>query len=330
MNERILITGPRMLRDMERLRPLFADFGWELVLADVRQCLSEDDLLELVGDIDGTICGGDKWTARVMDAAPRLRAICKWGTGIDAIDQTAAAARGIAVRNVPDAFSVPVADTVFAFMLSFARRTPWIDRRMKQGEWAQLDGRSLAECSLGVVGVGNIGQTALRRARAFGMKCYGCDPRPVPLQVIDDTGVEMVEFDRLLAESDFVSLHCDLNPTSLRLMSDMHFAMMKKDAVLINTSRGPVVDEAALVRALQSGAIAGAGLDVFEVEPLPQNSPLLGMDNVILTPHLANSSERAAWRVHERTIRNIAELLETVPARTAAATYTQEMEAAAR
>lgn len=315
MTWKILVTGPRILRDWDRAKDLFAGHDVELVTTEVEQFLSEDELIPLVNDIDGCICGGDKWTARVFDHAPRLRALCKWGTGVDAIDLRAAEARGIAVRNCPDAFSVPVADHVMAMMLSFSRRLPALDRAIKAGRWERIDGPALAECTIGVIGVGNIGQTVLRRARAFGMTCLGFDPRMPPAQFIDDTGTQMVPLEVLLKKSDFVSLHCDLNPSSRRLISTTELAMMKHSAVLINTSRGPVVDEAALCRALAAKTIAGAGLDVFEVEPLPASSPLLKMDNVILTPHLANSSERAAWAVHHRCVQNVIELLNTTPER---------------
>ena len=179
MRWKVLITAPRMLRDMPRLRPDIDALGWELVLPDVRQQLDEQQLLEVVGDIDAAICGDDAYTARVMDAAPKLKAICKWGTGIDEIDVEAARERGIHVRNVPDAFSVPVADTVLAFMLSFARRLPWLDRGLKQGGWEYIDGVSLAACTLGAVGCGNAGRTALRRARGGGLRglCHGPVPR---------------------------------------------------------------------------------------------------------------------------------------------------------
>ncbi|MGP1273029.1 MAG: phosphoglycerate dehydrogenase [Phycisphaerales bacterium] len=308
---RLLLTGPRMLRDLDRVRPLLDQHGFDIRPARVTQRLTEDELIPLVGDIDAVICGGDQWTARVMDAAPRLRAICKWGTGVDQIDFDAAEARGILVRNVPDAFSVPVADSVMCFMLCFARRIPWLTSELRAGRWTPLDGTTLAECTLGVVGVGNIGSTVLRRARAFGMTLLATDPNPViPLQLIDDTGVELVSLDELLRRSDFVSLNCDLNSTSRGLMSDPQFAMMKPTAVLINTARGGVVDQPALIRALESGTIAGAGLDVFESEPIPQDSALLRMEQVLLSPHLANSSDRAAHRVHEITIRNVCELLE--------------------
>ena len=309
MRWKVLVSAPRMLRDMPELQSDFDQLGWDLKLAEVEQRLDESQLVDLVGDIDATICGDDQYTARVMDAAPKLKAICKWGTGIEEIDLEAARAHGIIVRNVSDAFSVPVADTVFGFMLNFARKLPWLDRGIKHGGWDRIDGVSLAECTLGVVGCGNIGRTVLRRARAFGMRCLGNDPIEMPLQLLDETGVKMVELDELLAESDFVSLNCDLNETSYHLIGSWELRAMKPSAVLINTARGPVVDEPALIAALQSKEIAGAGLDVFEVEPLPADSPLTKMDQVLLSPHLANSSRRACRRVHQCTIRNVLELL---------------------
>lgn len=316
---RLLLSGPRMLRDIDLVRPRLESIGFEVIPASVDQRLTEDQLIPLVGDIDATICGGDQWTARVMDAAPKLRAICKWGTGVDQIDFDAASERGIAVRNVPDAFSVPVADSVLCFILCFARRIPWLTEELRAGRWTPLDGTSLAECTLGVVGLGNIGQTVLRRARAFGMTLLGTDPDPdLPLQLFDETGVQLVPLDELLDRSDFVSLNCDLNDATRGMLSTAQFERMKRNAVLINTARGGIVDEPALIRALQAGQIAGAGLDVFATEPLPAESPLRTMPNVLMSPHLANSSDRAAHRVHEVTIRNVCELLASTPARPAA------------
>jgi len=221
----------------------------------------------------------------VLEAcSPRLKVLSKWGTGIDSIDQAACARLGIQVKNTPNAFINPVADSVIGYMLAFARRLPWMDREMKTGKWEKIQGRTLGECTLGVVGVGRIGKAVLRRASSFGMELLGNDIHEVNPHFVMDYRIKMTTLDDLLARSDFVSLHCDLNPTSYHLINAQSLRKMKPTAVLINTARGPVVDEASLVEALKSGVIAGAALDVFEVEPLPKSSPLLNMDQVMLAP----------------------------------------------
>jgi D-3-phosphoglycerate dehydrogenase len=192
-------------------------------------------------------------------------------------------------------------------MLAFARRQPWMDRAIKSGVWEKLSLRSLSECSLGVVGVGRIGKAVLRRAKAFGMRMLGVDIVEIEPDFIAENGVQMTTLEDLLACADFVSLNCDLNPTSYHLIDARALACMRPEGVLINTARGPIVDEPALVAALQGGVIAGAALDVFEDEPLPLESPLRKMDNVLLAPHNANSSPRAWERVHWNTIRNLLE-----------------------
>ncbi len=306
---KILFSAPYMQPYLERFRPRLEAEGCELIVPPVAERLGEEELLQLVGDIDGAICGDDRFTERVLRAAPRLKVISKWGTGIDSIDREAAARLGIAVRNTPNAFTEAVADSVFAYMLCFARRTLWMDRAMKAGMWQKIPGFALHECTLGVIGVGHIGKAVLRRAKAFGMRLLGNDIVPIDPAFIAEVGVQMVDKETLLREADFVSLNCDLNPTSYHLMGDAQFALMKPSAYLINTSRGPVVDEQALIRALREGRIAGAGLDVFEEEPLPPDSPLRQFDNVLLAPHNANSSPEAWERVHENTIRNLLEEL---------------------
>jgi D-3-phosphoglycerate dehydrogenase len=190
-------------------------------------------------------------------------------------------------------------------MLAFARQHPWLDKAMKAGRWEKRPGRSLAECTLGVVGVGNIGKAVIRRACSFGMKILGTDIVEIKPDFILENGVEMTTLDELLARSDFVSLNCDLNPTSRALINQQTLALMKTSAFLINTARGPVVVEADLIAALQEGAIAGAALDVYETEPLPLDSPLRRLDNVMLAPHNANASPMAWERVHLNTIRNL-------------------------
>jgi len=302
----ILFSAPYMIPSIERFRPLLESYDLDLIVPQVQERLSEADLLSFAGQFDGTICGDDQYTAEVLKAcAPRLKVISKWGTGIDSIDREAAARLNIQVCNTPNAFTLPVADTVFGYMLAFARRQPWMDRAMRAGQWQKLPGWSLCESSLGVVGVGNVGKAVLRRAGAFGMELLGNDIVEIAPDFIREQRVEMVELEELLRRADFVSLHCDLNPTSFHLMNPKTLAYMKPDAILINTARGAIVDETALIQALSSGAIAGAALDVFENEPLPLDSPLLSMDNVLLAPHNANSSPLAWERVHQNTIKNL-------------------------
>jgi D-3-phosphoglycerate dehydrogenase len=166
-------------------------------------------------------------------------------------------------------------------------------------------GTTLRECTLGVVGVGRCGREVLRRAAAFGMRLLGNDIVRIPDEFLREVGVEMLPLETLLQRADFISLNCDLNPTSRRLINASRLALLKPGAILINAARGPVVDEAALVEALRAGHLAGAALDVFEQEPLPADSPLRGFDNVLLAPHNANSSPEAWARVHRNTIRNL-------------------------
>ncbi len=307
----ILLSAPYLIPFAERFRPVFAHYGLELLIPSVRERMEEEDLLAYAGQFDGTICGDDRYSERVLRAClPRLRVIAKWGTGIDSIDRRAAEQLGIAVRNTPNAFTLPVADTTLGYILAFARRQPWMDRAMKAGQWQKIPGRSLSECTLGVVGVGNIGKAVLRRARAFGMRLLGNDIQPIAPDFLLENGVQMLPLPELLAQADFISLHCDLNPTSRHLINAETLSWVRPQAVLINTARGPIVDEPALVSALQAGQLAGAALDVFEVEPLPLDSPLLSMDNVLLAPHNSNSSPAAWERVHWNTIRNLLDALD--------------------
>jgi D-3-phosphoglycerate dehydrogenase len=294
-----------MLPVIDDFREKLEAAGVEVVRARVNERLSEAELIRLIGSFDGVICGDDQFTENVLRRAGRLRVISKWGTGIDSIDIEAARRRGIAVYNTPNAFTDAVADTVLGYVLCFARRLLSMDQEMRRGKWIKPDAVSLAECTLGVIGVGNTGKAVLRRARAFGMRVLGHDLVPVPPSFINEIGLLMRPLTELLQQADFVSLNCDLNPTSFHLIGAAQLAMMKPSAYLINTSRGPVVDEPALVDALRAGRLAGAALDVFEVEPLPDDSPLREMENCLLAPHNANSSLAARQRVHESTIANL-------------------------
>ena len=302
----VLFTAPYMIPFLDRFRPVLEGYGIELIVPEVQERLDEEDLLKYAGQFDGAICGDDRYSARVIEACiPRLKVISKWGTGIDSIDADACSRYGIKIGRTPNAFTTPVADTVLGYMLAFVRRQPWMDKAMKSGEWEKIPGKALSECTLGVVGVGTIGKVVTRRARAFGMQVLGNDIVEIDHVFITETGIEMTSLEDLLSRSDIVSLNCDLNPTSHHLMNSDAFALMKPSAVLINTARGPIVEEKALIEALQANRLAGAALDVFEVEPLPSDSPLMKMDNVLLAPHNSNSSPAAWERVHWNTIKNL-------------------------
>ncbi len=314
----ILYSAPYMIPLLPRFRPLLEGLGLQIIVPEVHERLDENQLLAYAGTFDGTICGDDHYTARVLQACyPRLKVISKWGTGIDSIDRTVAEGLGIQVRNTLNAFTLPVADTVLGYILTFARHFPWMDRAVKSGEWEKIPGRSLSECTLGVVGVGKIGKAVIRRAHAFGMQLLGTDIIPIDPVFLSKNGVVMTTLEDLLARSDFVSLNCDLNPSSFHLVNKDTLSHIKPSAILINTSRGPVIDEPALISALQSGKLAGAALDVFEVEPLSAVSPLTKMDNVMLASHNANSSPKAWERVHQNTIDNLLDGLNiTIPKET--------------
>jgi D-3-phosphoglycerate dehydrogenase len=302
----ILYSAPYMLPLAARFNPVFVKFGIELIKPEVHERLSEQEILTYAGKFDGTICGDDQYSERVIKAClPRLKVISKWGTGIDSIDKGAATRLGVKVGNTPNAFTLPVADSILGYILIFARKLPWMDRAMKKGIWEKIPGISLSECTLGVIGVGNVGKAVLRRANAFGMKLLGNDIVQVDPSFLHEIPVVMVTLDELLKRSDFVSVNADLNPSSRHLINADVFSRMKKSVYLVNTARGPIVEETALIQALQDDKIAGAAMDVFEDEPLPLDSPLRSMDNVFLAAHNSNSSPLAWENVHWNTIRNL-------------------------
>ena len=305
MTWRVLVSAPYILPVIEEFGSRLEAEGVEIVRMNVRERLGEAELLPVIETIDGVVCGDDQFTERVLQSASRLKVISKWGTGIDSIDTRAAKQLGIRVYCTPDAFTDNVADTTIGYVLCFARKIVSMDRDVRRGMWTKPDAVSLKECKLGVVGIGNIGCAVVRRARAFGMTVLGTDLVPVAASFIEEMGLRMVALSELLAASDFVSLHCDLNPTSFHLIGREELALMRPASYLINTARGAVVDELALVDALRERRIAGAALDVFEVEPLPTDSPLRAMDNCLLAPHNANNSPVARRRVHESTIANL-------------------------
>ncbi len=306
---KVMVSAPYFQPVVDRFRHVFEQNDIEIFVPPVNERFSEAELMDLVDGVHGVIGGDDRFTARVLEKAKDLKVISKWGTGIDSIDQEAAARLGIAVRNTPNAFTEPVADSVLGYILCFARKLPWMDRDIRSGLWEKRMGVSLRECTLGVIGVGNVGKAVVRRAVGFGMRVLGNDVVELSKEFVTQTGLEEVSREDVFRQADFVSLNCTLNPTSHHIINGPALEMMKSTAYLINTARGPLIDNDALAQALQSGQIAGAALDVFEEEPLPKNSPFRKLDNCLMAPHNSNSSPEAWERVHENTLKNLLEEL---------------------
>jgi D-3-phosphoglycerate dehydrogenase len=235
-------------------------------------------------------------TRRVIAAAPKLRIIARHGVGVDAVDVAAATERGIVVTTTGSVNAAAVAEYSFALLLALARKVVRADRGMRDGEWSRdaLVGTELDGCTLGVIGLGAIGRRVARAGRGFGMRVLAHDPA---VAQPEDDWVSAVDLDALLAQSDFVTLHVRLTPGSRHLIDARALARMNPGACLVNTSRGEVVEEAALVGALSSGRLAGAALDTYEHEPLAADSPLRRLDNVVLSPHVAGQTQAALVRV---------------------------------
>jgi D-3-phosphoglycerate dehydrogenase / 2-oxoglutarate reductase len=306
---KILISAPYFQPVVEEFRHIFEENDIEIEVPSVNERLSEAELLAIIEDIDGVISGDDQFTEEVLKKGKKLKVISKWGTGIDSIDQEAAARLGIAVKNTPNAFTQPVSDTVLGYILCFARQLPWMDNDIRQGKWSKRMGVSLRECTLGIIGVGNIGKAVARKAKGFGMQIVGTDIITIPNDFIEETGLHVVGREELLQRADFVSLNCTLNPTSYHIIDSDALKLMKATAYVINTARGPLIDETAVVEALEEQRIAGVAMDVFETEPLSTDNPLRQFSNCLLAPHNSNSSPEAWQRVHRNTMDNLLEEL---------------------
>ncbi len=309
MKWRVMVSAPYMQLEIDRFREWFREHDIEIDVPPVKERLEEEDLLAVIEKYDGVICGDDRFTENVYKAAKKLKVISKWGTGIDSVHKEIAEKYGIVVCNTPDAFSHPVSDTVLGFMLSFSRSIIASDRLMKDGQWEKIPGKTLGEQVLGIIGCGNIGTRVAKKASAFGMKILAYDIKEIPKPIAEQYQIAQVSLDEVLGQADFVSTNCDLNESSYHILSTNEFKKMKNSAIVINTARGGVVDEVALIKALQKKEIAGCGLDVFEYEPLPIDSPLRHMDNVILSSHNSNSSPEYWGKVHKNTLNNLYQVL---------------------
>lgn len=263
---------------------------------------TEERLIERIGDAELVlnIRSSSKFTARVFEACPRMRLVSLWGTGTDNVDLAAARQHGVTITNTPGVSAISIAEHTLALLLAVARRIPQVDAATRRGEWARGQSVELRGKTCGIIGLGAIGTQFARLAAALGMRviAWTMHARQLP-------GVEMVELDELYRTSDVVSLHLRLSPETTGFLGAAQLALMKKSAFLINTARGAIVDEPALVDALASGRIAGAGLDVFTTEPLPAGHPLTKLANVAITPHCAGVTPEALEAGLRMSVENI-------------------------
>jgi D-3-phosphoglycerate dehydrogenase len=273
--------------------------------ADVKlaKSLNEDELAEGARDADVIMVVYAKITEKIINSAAKLRGIVRYGIGVDNIDLKAASKRRIPVANVPDYCIGTVADHAFALILALNRKLLLADniiRLGKYGVWTspspKLMGVDLEGKVLGLVGVGKIGSAVAARAKGFGMKVVAFDPY-IPKEIAEKLGVELVDLETLLKNADFISIHAPLTPETRGIIGEKELRMMKRTAYIINTARGPIIQEKALYKALKNGWIAGAGLDVYEEEPPDPDNPLFKLENVILTPHIAYYTKEAIWRL---------------------------------
>jgi len=269
----------------------------EIVIVDTDV---EDEIVEAVKDADAIITAIGKITRRVMEAAPKCRVVVRYGIGYDTVDVKAATDNGILVVNLPGFCTEEVANHALALLLACAKKLTLMNDMVKQGKWdeakkAQAPMVPIYGQTLGLVGCGDIGRMPARKAQCLNLRILGYDPY-VDKSLARECGITLMSLPELLRESDFISVHTPLNEETRHLIGEKEFKQMKPTAYYISTARGPVTDEAALIKALQEKWIAGAGLDVFEKEPVTLDNPLLKMDNVVVTPHSASYSEASFKR----------------------------------
>ncbi len=300
---------PEPRAPIESLRAMLAPHG-EFREGGARKW-SEDELVRDAHEWDAVlVTSREQITRRVIEAATHLRLIAKIGVGVENIDIPAASGRGIPVTNCPGANAVAVAEAALGLMLAASRRIPQGMEKLKEGGWREgiwIAGE-MSGATFGIVGFGNIGREVARLLTGFGGRVLAFDAF-VGEEAVREAGAEPVDLDTLTRASDFVSIHCSLTPETRHMFDAERFRMMKKSAVLVNCARGAIVDEAALVAALQEGEIASAGLDVFEEEPPRADNPLFALPNAVVTPHIAGASRQARERVNRMAGENVLAVL---------------------
>ena len=305
---KVLVTPTSLQpgKNDKALEPLRA-FADNLVFNSTGKPLREDDLIPLLKDCDGYIAGLDSITEKVLAACPRLKVISRYGAGVDRVDLAAAKARNIAVTNTPGANAEAVGELALTLMLSVARQVPYLDRSTKEGGWLRTTGMELKGKALGVMGLGSIGKVLARSAQGLEMTVLAYDPY-INADYCAAHAIRPCAFEEVLREADVISLHLPLNDETHHLIDDRAIRQMKPAAVLINTSRGGIIDEEAALAALKEGRLGGLGLDAFEAEP-PKDSPLFAFPNVVATPHTGAHTREATDNMARMAVENLIDVL---------------------
>lgn len=306
---KVLITDYEY-ENLDYEEEIFINSGLKIEMIKA-QCKTEEEVIENGQLADAIINQYAPISERVIKSLPHLKVISHYGVGVNTIDINAAREKGIVVANVPDYGMEEVSNHALALLLAWARKIPLLNREVKNGNWdfkVSTPIHRFSHQTLGVLGFGRIPRRFIEKAKPLGFKVAAYDPF-ISKEDMAAVGVLKMEFDEIIKESDFLSIHVPLIKETYHLLDKEQFKKMKKNAVVINTARGPIIDETALVEALEKGFITGAALDVTEEEPVSKNSPLLKMDNVIITPHSAWYSEESMIELRQKAARNIVQVL---------------------
>lgn len=300
------VMGPSNAFKMLKFR---ADVGYHDTLPPTQEVL-----LERIGDAEHVVSirSSVPYPAEVLEALPNVKLISIWGTGTDHVDLEAASRLGITVVNTPGVSAIAMAEHCLALMLAVARDIPRIDAKTKKGAWPRGFVKQLHGKTLGIIGLGAIGQQLARIARGIGMRVIAWT-RHANILTAQELDLEFVPLDDLYKRADVVSVHVRMTPETANFVGEREFGLMKSSAIFINTARGGVVDEPALIRALETGQIAGAGLDVFVTEPLPENAPITRLPNAVLTPHSGGIAQEALDAGIQLAINNIFDFINGDP-----------------
>lgn len=309
MKKKILITPKSFLQVKEKVNEIFRQYDLEIIENKNGRTLTKEEMLCLCSDVDGVIVGIDPMDEEVLRNAPKLKAISKYGVGLDNIDLKVAEELGIKIRKAEGTNSRSVAELTVGLFFALSRNLPKVVYNVKNYVWERYIGCELLGKTVGIIGFGAIGREVAKMCRGIGMQVMAYDPYINASELIERLNVKMTDIEEILEKADFVTLHLPLNNETKHLINRETLRKMKREAFLVNTARGELVDEEALYEALKEGIIAGAAEDVFSQEPPPKESKLLSLDNFMLTPHIGAYTKEATERMAIVSVKNLIEML---------------------